>query len=77
MLSATPTTVALDRRAAYLTVAELADALAQSQRTTRRLLNHGLIPGARRMDPLASRSPWLIPPDAPAKYLERFYDNAT
>ncbi len=64
-------------RAAYLSVRELADALDQSERTTRQLLNHGLIPGARRMDPLAGRSPWLIPHDAPAKYLEQFYENAS
>jgi hypothetical protein len=61
----------------YLTVAELAAALGQSERTTRQLLNHGLIPGARRMDPHAGRSPWLIPLDAPAKYLERFYERAS
>jgi len=60
-------------RPRYLTVAELADTLGQSERTTRQLLNHGFIPGARRMDPLGSRSPWLIPPDAAGKYLERFY----
>jgi hypothetical protein len=28
------------------------------------------------MDPRAGRSPWLIPLDAPAKYLERFYERA-
>jgi hypothetical protein len=61
----------------YLTVAELAAALGQSERTTRQLLNHGLIPGARRMDPHAGRSPWLIPLDAPAKYLQRFYERAS
>jgi hypothetical protein len=64
-------------RPRYLTVAELATALGQSERTTRQLLNHGLIPGARRMDPRAGRSPWLIPLDAPAKYLERFYERAS
>lgn len=61
----------------YLTVSELAAALGQSERTTRQLLNHGLIPGARRMDPHAGRSPWLIPLDAPTKYLERFYERAS
>jgi hypothetical protein len=61
----------------YLTVTELAGALGQSERTTRQLLNHGLIPGARRMDPRAGRSPWLIPIDAPAKYLEQFYERAS
>jgi hypothetical protein len=65
--------VAIHPRSAYLSVRELADALAQSEGATRRLLKHGLIPGARRIDPLAARSPWLIPPDAPAKYLQRFY----
>ena len=64
-------------RPCYLTVAELATALGQSERTTRQLLNHGLIPGARRMDPRAGRSPWLIPTDAPAKYLEQFYEKAS
>jgi hypothetical protein len=64
-------------RSAYLTVGELADALGQSERTTRQLLNHGLIPGARRMDPLAGRSPWLIPPDAASRYLEQFYEKAS
>ncbi len=64
-------------RPRYLTVAELAAALWQSERTTRQLLNHGLIPGARRMDPRAGRSPWLIPLDAPAKYLEQFYGQAS
>lgn len=63
--------------AAYLTVRELADALGQSERTTRQLLKRGLIPGARRMDPLAGRSPWLIPPDAPSRYLQRFYEQAS
>ena len=67
----------LPGRSAYLTVCELADALGQSERTTRQLLNHGLIPGARRMDPLAGRSPWLIPTDAPSRYLERFYEKAS
>ena len=65
------------QRPHYLTVAELATALGQSERTTRQLLNHGLIPGARRMDPHAGRSPWLIPLDAPGKYLERFYERAS
>jgi Helix-turn-helix domain len=67
----------LPSRSAYLTVHELADALGQSERTTRQLLNHGLIPGARRMDPLAGRSPWLIPPDAPSRYLDQFYEKAS
>jgi len=44
------------QRPHYLTVAELATALGQSERTTRQLLNHGLIPGARRMDPHAGPS---------------------
>jgi len=61
----------------YLTVAELAAALGQSERTTRQLLNHGLIPGARRMDPHAGRSPWLIPLDAPTRYLQQFYEQAS
>jgi hypothetical protein len=64
-------------RATYLSVRELADALGQSERTTRQLLNHSLIPGARRMDPLAGRSPWLIPPDAPSRYLDQFYEKAS
>jgi Helix-turn-helix domain len=61
----------------YLTVTELSAALGQSERTTRQLLNHGLIPGARRMDPRAGRSPWLIPLDASEKYLEQFYERAS
>ena len=61
----------------YLTVADLAAALGQSERTTRQLLNHGLIPGARRMDPHAGRSPWLIPLDAPSRYLQQFYEQAS
>lgn len=61
----------------YLTVAELATALGQSERTTRQLLNHGLVPGARRMDPSTGRSPWLIPIDAPSKYLQQFYERAS
>jgi hypothetical protein len=69
--------VTLHARSAYLSVPDLAEALGQSERTTRQLLNHGLIPGARRMDPLAARSPWLIPPDAPSKYLEQFYEQAS
>lgn len=77
MLPASLATVTLHPGSAYLTVPELAAALGQSERTTRQLLNHGLIPGARRMDPLATRSPWLIPPDAPSKYLEQFYENAS
>ena len=67
----------LPGRSAYLTVRELADALGQSERTTRQLLNHGLIPGARRMDPLAGRSPWLIPPDASSRYIDQFYERAS
>ena len=70
-------TVTLHARSDYLSVPDLAEALGQSERTTRQLLNHGLIPGARRMDPLAARSPWLIPPDAPSKYLEQFYEQAS
>jgi hypothetical protein len=77
MLEVTSAHVFLHPRPAYLTVRDLADALGQSERTTRQLLNHGLIPGARRMDPLAARSPWLIPNDAPSKYLEQFYENAS
>jgi len=77
MLEATSAHVFLHPRPAYLTVRDLADVLGQSERTTRQLLNHGLIPGARRMDPLAARSPWLIPHDAPSKYLEQFYGNAS
>jgi hypothetical protein len=77
MPPASAATVTLHPRSAYLSVGELANALGQSERTTRQLLNHGLIPGARRMDPLAGRSPWLIPQDAPSKYLEQFYENAS
>ena len=77
MLEATSGRVFPHARPAYLTVRDLADALGQSERTTRQLLNHGLIPGARRMDPRAGRSPWLIPLDAPAKYLEQFYERAS
>ena len=72
-----PENLILPARSAYLTVRELADALGQSGRTTRQLLKRGLIPGARRMDPLAGRSPWLIPPDAPSRYVERFYEQAS
>ncbi len=70
-VTASPVRVLPAEPPCYLTVTELPAALGQSERTTRQLLNHGLIPGARRMDPLGSRSPWLIPPDAAAKYLER------
>lgn len=70
-----PTTMPQPPR--YLTVGELAAALGQSERTTRQLLNEGLIPGARRMVPSAGRSPWLIPDDAPAKYISQFYEKAS
>ncbi len=77
MLEATSARVFPHARPVYLTVRDLAEALGQSERTTRQLLNHGLIPGARRMDPRAGRSPWLIPLDAPEKYLEQFYERAS
>jgi hypothetical protein len=70
-----PTT--LPRTPRYLTVGELAAALGQSERSTRQLLNRGLIPGARRMDPGAGRSPWLIPDDAPDLYVRQFYEQAS
>ena len=61
----------------FLTVGELAAALGQSERTTRQLLNEGLIPGARRMVPSAGRSPWLIPADAADRYISQFYERAS
>lgn len=56
----------------YVTVDQLAAMIGQTVGSTRRLLRKGLIPGARRKDPTASRSPWLIPADAAERYLGRW-----
>jgi hypothetical protein len=56
----------------YVGPSELADALGQTVGATRRLLDRGSIPGARRITPGLSNSPWLIPPNAAEEYLARF-----
>lgn len=56
-------------REPYITVAELADAIGQAVGAARRLLDGDKIPGARRKTPDVKGSPWLIPADAPARYL--------
>jgi hypothetical protein len=58
--------------AVRLTVEQLATEIGQTVGATRKLLTNELIPGARRIDPLAARSPWLIPADAPARFLAQF-----
>jgi len=55
----------------FITVAELAEAIGQTERAARRLLERGEIPGARRTTPGVKNSPWLIPAEAPAKYVTR------
>lgn len=55
-----------------LTVEEFATRIGQTVGSTRRLLNKGLVPGARRMDPTAKKSHWIIPTTAPEDYLALF-----
>jgi hypothetical protein len=55
-----------------LTVDEFAALIGQTVGSTRRLLNKGLVPGARRMDPTAKKSHWIIPRTAPEEYLALF-----
>lgn len=55
-----------------ITVAQFAEQIGQTDGSARRLLNTGLVPGARRMNPAAKRSHWLIPATAPADYLALF-----
>jgi hypothetical protein len=55
-----------------LTVEEFAAQIGQTVGSTRRLLNKGLVPGARRMDPTAKKSHWIIPLTAPEEYLSLF-----
>jgi len=60
------------RDAGRLTVDEFAARIGQTVGSTRRLLNKGLVPGARRMDPTAKKSHWIIPATAPEEYLALF-----
>jgi len=55
-----------------LSVEEFAEQIGQTVGSTRRLLNKGLVPGARRMDPTAKKSHWIIPTTAPEDYLALF-----
>src|SRR4051794_20510570 len=52
-----------------VTVSELAEGIGQSPYTTRKLLERGAIPGARRTTPGVPNSPWLIPAGAHTAYL--------
>jgi hypothetical protein len=54
----------------FLTVDELAGRIGISDATARTYLERGLIPGARKADPTRPKSRWLIPEDAPARYME-------
>jgi hypothetical protein len=56
----------------YISVAELAQRLGQTDGATRRLLELGSIPGARRKTPGLPNSPWLIPANAATKFLATF-----
>ena len=49
-----------------------AEGIVVSEWTARNLLNAERIPGARRKTPGRTRSTWLIPATAPARYLARF-----
>jgi hypothetical protein len=60
------------RDADRLTVEEFAARIGQTVGSTRRLLNKGLVPGARRIDPTAKKSHWIIPTTAPEDYLALF-----
>lgn len=60
------------RTSGRLTVPQLAEAIGQTEGSTRRLLAAGLIPGARRVNPRSPRSPWLIPAESPERYLAGF-----
>lgn len=53
----------------HVTVNDLARGIVQSDYTTRRLLERGRIPGARRKTPDVKNSPWLIPEGAARAYL--------
>jgi hypothetical protein len=53
----------------YITVKQLADEIGQTDGATRRLLERGLIPGARRKTPGVKNSPWIIPASASETYL--------
>jgi hypothetical protein len=61
----------------YIKVNKLADELGQTTNATRRLLDRGLIPGARRITPGLANSPWLIPPNAAEEYLATHTKGAT
>lgn len=55
-----------------ITVAQFAEQIGQTEGSARRLLNTGLVPGARRLNPTSKRSHWMIPATAPADYLALF-----
>jgi hypothetical protein len=67
-----PAATPSDRDPGRLTVDEFAAQIGQTVGSTRRLLNKGLVPGARRMDPTAKKSHWIIPTTAPEDYLALF-----
>jgi len=62
---------------AFLTVPELAEAIGVSEATARTYLERGLIPGARKADPSRPKSRWIIPADAPTRYLEGGSDDGS
>jgi hypothetical protein len=53
----------------FISPSELAEAIHQPEGAARRLLARNEIPGGRRKTPDLKGSPWLIPADAPARYL--------
>jgi hypothetical protein len=55
-----------------ISVADFAAQIGQTEGSARRLLNTGLVPGARRHNPAAKKSHWIIPATAPADYLALF-----
>jgi hypothetical protein len=55
-----------------ISVADFAAQIGQTEGSARRLLNTGLVPGARRHNPVAKKSHWIIPATAPADYLALF-----
>lgn len=57
--------------ARLISVRVLADGIGVSEATARAYLERGLIPGARKADPTKKKSRWLIPADAPARYLQQ------
>jgi hypothetical protein len=72
VLAGTTLVAAPTAPAGRITVAEFAARIGQTEGSARRLLNTGLVPGARRFNPASKKSHWIIPATAPDDYLALF-----